>query len=87
VEPIEDDLAQDTGAPRARDGRMRSWTAAMQERARRVAERGEAERTRHRSVDAVYQMADLDGEVGGGIIAGALAYRFYIWLLPLALVA
>src|SRR5262245_42694746 len=32
-------------------------------------------------------MVDRDGEIGGGIIAGALAYRLFIWLLPLALVA
>jgi membrane protein len=32
-------------------------------------------------------MAERDSEVGGGIIAGALAYRLFIWLLPLALVA
>jgi uncharacterized BrkB/YihY/UPF0761 family membrane protein len=32
-------------------------------------------------------MIDRDSEVGGGIMAGALAYRFFIWLLPLALVA
>src|SRR5262245_40891209 len=31
-------------------------------------------------------MVERDGEVGGGIIAGALAYRLFIWLLPLALV-
>jgi membrane protein len=31
-------------------------------------------------------MVDRDGEVGGGIIAGALAYRLFIWLLPLGLV-
>src|SRR4029453_5257917 len=34
----------------------------------------------------VFEMVDRDGEVGGGIIAGALAYRLFIWLLPLALV-
>ena len=32
-------------------------------------------------------MADRDAEVGGGLIAGALAYRFFIWLLPFVLVA
>src|SRR5262245_5955980 len=32
-------------------------------------------------------MVDRDGEIGGGIIAGALAYRLFIWLLPLALIA
>ena len=32
-------------------------------------------------------MVDHDAEVGGSIMAGALAYRLFIWLLPLALVA
>ena len=53
---------------------------------RSIQERAEAERGRHGSVDAVYEIADRDAEVGGSIIAGALAYRLFIWLLPLALV-
>ncbi len=61
--------------------------AAVQARARLVAERAEAERKRHGSVDAVYEMVDRDFEAGGGIIAGALAFRLFIWMLPLALVA
>ena len=32
-------------------------------------------------------MVDRDSEVAGGIIAGALAFRLFIWLLPFALVA
>ncbi len=32
-------------------------------------------------------MAERDSEVGGGIIAGALAYRLFIWLLPVGLIA
>ena len=32
-------------------------------------------------------MVERDSEVGGGIIAGALAYRLFIWLLPVALIA
>jgi uncharacterized BrkB/YihY/UPF0761 family membrane protein len=55
--------------------------------AEHLAERAQDERERHDSVDAVFEMAERDGEVGGGIIAGALAYRLFIWLLPLALVA
>ena len=35
----------------------------------------------------MFDIAERDGEVGGGIIAGALAFRLFIWLLPLALVA
>jgi uncharacterized BrkB/YihY/UPF0761 family membrane protein len=59
----------------------------MRSDARELAQRAQRERERHRSVDAVFEMVERDGEVGGGIIAGALAYRLFIWLLPLALVA
>jgi uncharacterized BrkB/YihY/UPF0761 family membrane protein len=51
------------------------------------AERAQAERARHASVDVVFEMYDRDADAGGEIIAGALAYRMFIWLLPLALVA
>ena len=61
--------------------------AAADARAERVRVRAQDERQRHGSVDAVFEMVDRDGEVGGGIIAGALAYRLFIWLLPLTLVA
>jgi uncharacterized BrkB/YihY/UPF0761 family membrane protein len=54
--------------------------------AKALAERARVERERHQSVDALFEAIDRDGEVGGGIIAGALAYRLFIWLLPLALV-
>ena len=37
-------------------------------------------------LDAAFEMVDRDLEVGGGIIAGALAYRLFIWLLPAGLV-
>ena len=43
-------------------------------------------RGEHGSVDAIYVIADRDSEIGGGLMAGALAYRLFIWLLPFALV-
>jgi uncharacterized BrkB/YihY/UPF0761 family membrane protein len=49
--------------------------------------RAQSERERHGSVDAAFEIFDHDAEIGGGIMAGALAYRLFIWLLPLALVA
>jgi len=55
-------------------------------RARRYAARAEAMRADHGSVDVVYVIADRDSEVGGGLMAGALAYRIFIWLLPFSLV-
>src|SRR5262249_9877521 len=60
---------------------------ALQARSKALADRAQDERSRHASVDALFEMVDRDGELGGGIIAGALAYRLFIWLLPLALVA
>lgn len=73
-----------TGAPPS----PRSGSLIVRARAttERLARRAQDERPRHRSVDAVFEMVERDGEVGGGIIAGALAYRMFIWLLPLALV-
>jgi uncharacterized BrkB/YihY/UPF0761 family membrane protein len=73
-------------APLSRTGRARARAAAVQARATQIQERAEAERGRHGSVDAAFEIADRDAEVGGTIIAGALAYRLFIWILPLALV-
>ena len=67
-------------------GRIRAWQESLRSRGQRLAERGQTERQLHKSVDAAYQMVDRDSELGGGIIAGALAYRLFIWMLPLALV-
>jgi len=52
----------------------------------RLSERAQAERGRHGWLDATFEVADRDAEVAGGIIAGALAYRLFIWLLPAGLV-
>ncbi len=58
----------------------------IQTAAKRYAQRAEAMRKEHGSVDAAYVVADRDSEIGGGLMAGALAYRLFIWLLPFALV-
>jgi hypothetical protein len=87
VKPAESDPAQEAVAPVSRRDRTRRWVDERRADAEGLAERAQAERSRHRSVDAVFEMADRDSEVGGGIIAGALAYRLFIWLLPLALIA
>ena len=69
-----------------RTARARAWSRAQRARGDRLAARARAEREKHASVDTAFEMVELDGETGGGIIAGALAYRFFVWLLPLALV-
>jgi uncharacterized BrkB/YihY/UPF0761 family membrane protein len=52
----------------------------------RLSARAQEERSRHGWVDAIFDVVDRDSEVAGGIIAGALAYRLFIWLLPAGLV-
>jgi uncharacterized BrkB/YihY/UPF0761 family membrane protein len=86
TEPVDEEQAAEPEAPPSRAARMRARTAAAQARAQRLAERAQHERSRHGSLDAAFDIADRDAEVGGNIIAGALAYRFFIWLLPAALV-
>jgi hypothetical protein len=72
--------------PLGRVERTRQRVAMLQARRDAVAARAQAERSNHATLDAVYEMVDRDAEFAGGIIAGALAYRLFIWLLPLGLV-
>jgi membrane protein len=86
VDSADDQQLDEPAPPRSRLERTRLQAAELQQRGQRLADRAQEERRRHSSLDAVFDMADRDSEVGGGIIAGALAYRLFIWLLPLALV-
>ena len=56
---------------------------------RSAALRGRLEEARGRAalVDVLLDVVDEDREIGGGILAGALAYRLFLFLLPLALLA
>jgi len=66
--------------------RARQRQEAIQARMDRLSARAQEERGRRGWVDAIFEVVDRDGEVAGGIIAGALAYRLFIWLLPFGLV-
>lgn len=66
---------------------MRDRRTRLQARIAGAAARAQAERQRHQSVDVAFEMYDRDADAGGEIIAGALAYRIFIWLLPVALVS
>jgi len=87
MEPGEREPAPELAAPASRLARARSRAASARAAGQRYSERAQDERERHPSIDAVFEMVERDGEVGGGIIAAALAYRVFIWLLPVALVA
>jgi len=47
--------------------------------------RVEAARSRHPSVDFGFGLVERDSSIGGGLLAGALAYRLFVLLLPTSL--
>jgi len=57
---------------------------AAAERVRVLREQIEEARERHASVDIGLATVERDSEIGGGLLAGALAYRLFVFLLPLA---
>jgi len=57
---------------------------AAAERVRILREQIEAARARHRSVDIAVATVERDSEIGGSLLAGALAYRLFVFLLPFA---
>jgi hypothetical protein len=59
--------------------------AGWAERRRRLRERAQHARATHTSVDIGFSVAESDSRIGGGLLAGALAYRLFVLLLPLVL--
>jgi uncharacterized BrkB/YihY/UPF0761 family membrane protein len=78
--------SQESVRPRGRKELMRQRQEALQARMDRLSQRAQEERGRRGWVDAIFELADRDEQIAGGIIAGALAYRLFIWLLPAGLV-
>jgi uncharacterized BrkB/YihY/UPF0761 family membrane protein len=78
--------SQESVRPRGRKELMRQRQEALQARMDRLTQRAQEERGRRGWVDAIFELADRDEQIAGGIIAGALAYRLFIWLLPAGLV-
>ncbi|HSS81654.1 MAG TPA: YhjD/YihY/BrkB family envelope integrity protein [Gaiellaceae bacterium] len=60
-------------------------TARWLERGRTAKARVEAARPRHATVDFGLTLFERDASIGGGLLAGALAYRLFVLLLPTAL--
>src|SRR3954447_5434703 len=54
-------------------------------RGQRLSARVEAARPRHAAVDFGLTLFERDASIGGGLLAGALAYRLFVFLLPTAL--
>jgi uncharacterized BrkB/YihY/UPF0761 family membrane protein len=62
-------------------GRFSPWA----ERARALGPRLERARASHSAVDLGLAVVERDSAIGGGLLAGALAYRMFVVLLPTAL--
>ena len=62
-------------------GRLARWL----EHARILQSRVEAARSRHTSIDFCFGIVERDSSIGGGLLAGALAYRLFVLLLPTSL--
>jgi membrane protein len=60
-------------------------TARWREHGRGLGARIEAERPRHATIDFGLTLFERDASIGGGLLAGALAYRLFVLLLPSAL--
>jgi uncharacterized BrkB/YihY/UPF0761 family membrane protein len=65
--------------PRA--AQLEAWL----ERGRVLRTRAEEARSRHISVELGFRLLEGDSSIGGGLLAGALAYRLFVLLLPSAL--
>src|SRR5690349_4899857 len=59
--------------------------AEWRERGRRAQERLDATRARHASLDLGLDVVERDSDIGGALLAGALAYRLFVLLLPTVL--
>jgi uncharacterized BrkB/YihY/UPF0761 family membrane protein len=64
---------------------MRGAAARTRARGEQGYESLQAARQRNSAIDAAFEIYDRDRAAAGGILAGALAYRFFITLLPLTL--
>lgn len=72
-------------APQRPDGRMRRLRASTERartRAEATLEQVESMRPHNRVVDAVFGSVERDGEIGGALFAGAIAFRCFLLLVP-----
>jgi uncharacterized BrkB/YihY/UPF0761 family membrane protein len=89
--PLDDVAATDAvpapghaaGRIRRVSGHSRQWLTSE---ATRVQQELQARRQRSGMVDAGFLVQELDARVGGGILAGALAFRIFLFMVPVVYV-
>jgi uncharacterized BrkB/YihY/UPF0761 family membrane protein len=80
--PIALDADEQAASDAGRIARARRSAAELETRARKEFERA---RERHASVRLVVQAFESDRRRAGGLLAGGLAYKVFLWLIPLVL--
>jgi len=78
----------DTDVPKApsRTARARAQADHLRERADQTVKQFEARRPSSRAVDAVFGTMERDVTSGGGVLAAAVAFRIFIFLVPFVFV-
>jgi uncharacterized BrkB/YihY/UPF0761 family membrane protein len=81
-----DDAPAEVSSPHGASGRVRrsardahQWLASERTR---LEQDLSTRRQRSGMVDAGFQVQELDAQVGGGILAGALAFRIFLFMVP-----
>lgn len=67
-------------------GRLRSAGARTGQAREQAAQRVDRLRGRHDLVDAAFEAGDLDRRRAGSLLAGGIAFRVFLWLLPACLI-
>jgi uncharacterized BrkB/YihY/UPF0761 family membrane protein len=64
----------------------KTWSERARARARQLEAWVLENRPRHASIDASFQIAERDQRIAASVLAGGIAFRLFLWLLPLALI-
>jgi hypothetical protein len=81
-DPVHDASGDPTASADGRIARARRSAEQLEQRAKTEFERA---RERHASVRLVVQAFESDRRRAGGLLAGGLAYKVFLWLIPLVL--
>jgi hypothetical protein len=85
-DPPDQPEEQVSGAEPSRIDRAKVLAARVEARGRVTYEGIKAQRAESRTIDSVFAAAERDEHVGGGILAAAVAFRLFLFLVPFVFV-
>ncbi len=86
AEPPRDDAGPSETARPSTVARAKETYASARTRVEETLDTLEKQRPERPWVDLAFRVYERDRDRGGGLLAGALSYRFFFWLLPFVLV-